>query len=415
MHHGMLEWLQCPFCGTRATIVDSSPTVERDGQIESGVIGCECCAYPVVDGIPVLVADETTRAAMHQLEAGDSSGALESLLGLEGERAEAFRALRRRPEDLTYRAAIGVLSPDPEGTYFLYRFSDPTYVMAQSLIQAIEDHPRLRTGRAIDLCGGSGHLTRVLAGSSTRTDVVLADVYYWKLWLAKEFTAPRCSPVCCDANNPLPFSAETFQLAVLSDAFPYIWHKRLLADEMVRLVGRDGTVVMPHLHSSLGENFSAGMTLTPASYRDLFSGLAPRLFADSALLDDILGHGQVDLSAAVTAEGLGSAPSFTLVASHDESLFRRFSVPAPSLGVGAGELRVNPLYVVEADNNGSVLTLRFPNDDYEAEFGDCKRYLPAKVRLPGDARGPLDRTTLGPTSEHFLRSRVLLDVPLRYC
>ena len=33
------------------------------------------------------------------------------------------------------------------------------------------------------------------------------------------------------------------------------------------------------------------MTLTPAAYRDLFAPLRPRLFRDSDLFNDILGHG----------------------------------------------------------------------------------------------------------------------------
>jgi len=226
------------------------------------------------------------------------------------------------------------------------------------------------------------------------------------------FTATTCVPVCCDANNPLPFARETFQLVVLSDAFPYIWHKRLLADEMMRLLRSAGAVVMPHLHSSLGENFSPGMTLTPASYRDLFAPLAPRLFSDAMLLDGILHHAVVDLSVPVSPEALGSSPSFTLVASNDTGVFRRFALPPP--GEVLGELRVNPLYRVEADGEASVLTLDFPNEEYEEEFGECKRYLPTSVRIPGAARGPLDAHTLGAGAALLRRSRVVIDAPRRY-
>jgi hypothetical protein len=34
-------------------------------------------------------------------------------------------------------------------------------------------------------------------------------------------------------------------------------------------------ILMPHLHSSLGFNFSPGMTLTPAAYHDFFQALEP--------------------------------------------------------------------------------------------------------------------------------------------
>jgi len=412
MQLSMLEWLRCPFCGTRLNLVDSSPVVRTGQELTSGVLGCECCAYPVVAGIPVVVADDTTRAAMHQLEAGHGDEALLTLLALEGNRARAFERQLLHPERMTYRSAIEVLSPDPEGTYFLYRFSDPTYVMAQSVLQAVAQHGPLAGGRAIDLCGGSGHLTRVMTASRAPADVVLADVFFWKLWLARTFTAPGCAPVCCDANHPLPFARDTFRLVVLSDAFPYIWHKRLLADEMARLVERDGAIVMPHLHSSLGDNFSAGMTLTPSSYRDLFEQMGPRLFSDAALLDGILEHRTVDLAGSVSVEHLGSAPSLTLIATEDQALYRRYPLPEP--GELSGELRVNPLYAVKADDSQSVLTLLFPNEEYEEEFGECKRYLPAAVTLPGDARGVLEASALGIDADQLRRSRVLIDAPKRY-
>lgn len=411
MHVSLLEWLRCAFCGTRLTIVEASPLIRHGDDIESGVLGCECCAFPIVAGIPVLIADDTTRDAMHQLEAGEGARALATLLGLDADRARAFEALRASGT-MTYRSAIEVLSPDPEGTYFIYRFSDPTYVMAQSVLQVVGTHATAVAGRALDLCGGSGHLTRVLCGLEPADGVVLADVFFWKLWLAKTFTATACMPICCDANNPLPFARETFSLVVLSDAFPYIWQKRLLAEEMMRVAGPSGAIVMPHLHSSLGENFTAGMTLTPASYRELFAPKGARLYSDRALLDDVLGHDVVNLAADVSPDELGTEPSCTLVASPDAAVFRRHVLSAPK--AVAGELRVNPLYRVTVAEGTSELTLTFPTAEYEEEFGECRRYLPERVSLPGDARGPLDASQLGGRAEHLRRTRVVLDVPSRY-
>ena len=412
MHVSLLEWLRCAFCGTRLTIVEASPLVRHGDDIESGVLGCECCAFPVVAGIPVLVADDTTRDAMHQLEAGHGAQALATLLGLDVDKTRAFEALRASGT-MTYRSAIEVLSPDPEGTYFIYRFSDPTYVMAQSVLQVIGAHAGVVRGRALDLCGGSGHLTRVLGELNPADGVVLADVFFWKLWLAKTFTAPFCMPVCCDANNPLPFARETFSLVVLSDAFPYIWQKRMLAEEMMRVAGPSGTIVMPHLHSSLGENFTAGMTLTPASYQELFAPKGARLFSDRALLDDVLGHNVVNLAAAVSAEELGTEPSCTLVATPHADIFSRQVLATPK-SVN-GELRVNPLYRVTFADGASSLTLSFPTPEYEEEFGECRRYLPETLSLPGDARGPLETGVLEGRVDHLRRTRVVLDVPRLYC
>jgi uncharacterized protein YbaR (Trm112 family) len=383
MREDLLDLLRCPFCGTRLSLVENSALVRADGLIESGVLGCECCAFPIVAGIPVMLADEATRGAMHDLEDGKGERALTTLLELDEPRAAAFKALFSGGQ-ATYRDALAILSLDAEGTCFLYRFSDPTYVMAQAMLEALVQHEWIVAGRVLDLCGGSGHLTRTLAATRPAEGVVLADSAFWKLWLASRFTSP----------------------------FPYIWHKRLLAEEMMRLTGPDGVVVMPHLHSALGENFSAGDTLSPASYRDLFAPHQPRLFSDATLLTQVLERNALDLSDDRSPEELGSEPSFTLIASQRTDLFRPHALALPR-GV-AGELRVNPLYHVEYVNGTSVLTLVFPTPEYEEEFAECKRYLPATVTVAADLTSPIVPAALGPECERLVQLRVLIDAPPRY-
>jgi len=422
MHESLLALLRCPFCGTRLQPVENHALVRDRERIHAGVLGCECCAFPVVDGIPVLIADDTARAAVVALEAGRSDDARDLLLGLDGERGASFRTVLARGDAATYRDCIAVLSPDAEGTYFVYRFSDPTYVMAEGVLRGLAQAPATTSRWVIDVCGGSGHLTRVLTelqrvSASPGPGTVLADVYFAKLWLAARFNAPACQPVCCDANHPLPIASDQCSLAVLSDAFPYIWHKRLLAGELMRLVGPRGLVVMPHLHSALGENFSPGMPLTPSAYAELFAPLEPRLYRDADLLGRLLDHAAVDLTRPVTPADMGTEPSLTLVASHDPSLFREYQVP--STGAITGALIVNPLYRVEPRATGSTLTLTFPTPEYAEEFGGCRRYLPDTLDVVADLSGTLDagvvEAALGASYADLRRRRVLLDAPLRYC
>jgi uncharacterized protein YbaR (Trm112 family) len=413
VREALLELMRCPFCGSRLTVVDNDALVRTNGRIESGVLGCDCCAFPVVAGIPVMIADDTTRTAMHQMEAGHHEAALFTLLGLDDVRAASFRALLERGDEATYRDALALLSLDAEADCFLYRFSDPTYVATQTLLRALGQNRWTVSRPVLDLCGGSGHLTRVLLGLEPAAGVIDADIYFWKLWMAKRFTAPGCDPVCCDANSPLPFARGACSLVVLADAFPYIWHKRLLVEEMMRLVGRDGVIVMPHLHSSLGENFSAGMTLTPEGYRDLFAGHQPRLFSDERLFRDVLERQEVDLTRGASTEELGTEPSFTVVASRRDVLFRKYEIAdAPAV---TGELKVNPLYTVERRDGVSILTLTFPTPEYEEEFGACKEYLPATVTISADLTGPLEPATFGADYDDLRRRRVIIDAPLRYC
>jgi uncharacterized protein YbaR (Trm112 family) len=414
MEEKLLGLLRCPFCGGRFHLLDNAALARVGGRLESGVIWCECCAFPIVAGIPVLRADDQTRRAMHALEAGRPEEALFTMLALDDpDRAQAFRELLARGDRLTYRDAIGVLSPDPEGTYFIYRFSDPTFVMAEAVLRALAQEPSVFHGRTLDLCGGSGHLTSVISDIQRRPEAFLADMFFWKLWLARTFTAPRSVPVCCDANQPLPFARGIFTTVVLSDAFPYIWHKRLLADEMMRLAQPDGTIVMPHLHNSRGENFSAGMALTPEGYHDLFAEAAPHLFSDRALLEQAVEGAGIDLTSHVSPEELGSEPSLTLVAGWRTGLFRRYE---PSgLPPQSGVLIVNPLYRVERRGTMTELTLRFPTPEYEEEFADCRRYLPDSVTVEADLTKPFDPADVGARYEELRRRRVLLDAPARYC
>lgn len=417
MRTASLEHLRCPFCGTRLSLVDTGATVGDDRVITEGVLGCECCAFPIVAGIPVLIADDATTAAMHALEAGQSEHALLALLGLEGARAEQFSSLQRRGPAATYRDALDILSPDAEGRYFLYRFSDPTFRPAQAVAQALGRDRGLAKGPMLDLCGGSGHLTRTLAGlaasDGNQPSTIVADLHFWKLWLATRFTSPEADAVCCNADAPLPFVSALFSMVVLMDAFPYIWHKRLCADEMSRVATPEGVLLLPHLHSALGENVSAGDPLSPTAYQGLFASRGPRLFSDTRLFDGLVDDHVVDLTAAVSPDDLGDEPSLTLIASRRDNLFHRHNAAA-DLEV-TGTLTINPLYDVTQQSGGSVLTLRFPTPEYAEEFAECRRYLPDEVTVPADLTGPIVPELFGEAYADLRRRRVLLDTPPHYC
>lgn len=414
MRSALLDRMRCPFCGTRLDLLDNAALSRTETRIEAGVLGCECCAFPVVAGIPVLLADDRTREAMHALERGGRDEALATVLGLT--RAQAAElAGAHEAGALTYREAVAVLAPDAEGVYFLHRFSDPTFVAAEAVLRTL-DRAALQTGGPLlDLCGGSGHLAHALAGAggnAARAGTVVADLYFRKLWLATRVTAPHADGVCCSADAPLPFTPDSFAMVVLMDAFPYIWHKRLCADEMMRVARPDGILALPHLHSSEGENASAGDPLSPTAYRGLFTPFGPVLFSEARLLNGLIEAASVDLADDRSPAQLRGEPALTLVASRRTEIRRR--APAPEPAAVAGVLAVNPLYAVEVRDGRSVLTLRFPTPEYEEEFGYCRRYLPDRITVAGDLSGPLEPRRLGPRYAELRRRRVILDLPPRY-
>src|ERR1043166_1492538 len=142
MHTSTLELLRCPFCGSRLNLLEGGRLGYAE-EIVDGVLGCQCCAFPIIAGIPVLIADDTVRTAMHQLEAGDSEAALFTMLDVEGERAARFREFLQRGQQMTYRDGLAILSIDAEGQYFIYRFSDPTFLVAQAMLRALGSDPSL--------------------------------------------------------------------------------------------------------------------------------------------------------------------------------------------------------------------------------------------------------------------------------
>ena len=241
MREALLDLLRCPFCGSRLTVVENEALVRAGGHIESGVLGCDCCAFPIVAGIPVMIADDTTRTAMHQMEAGEHEQALFTLLDLDDARGTAFRALLASGRQATYRDALAILSLDAEADCFLYRFSDPTYRTTQALLRALGQNRWTVSRPVLDLCGGSGHLTRVLAslapaGRHHRCGRLLLEALDGKA-VHRRLNATRSAAmrtVRCRSRTT------RVSMVVLADAFPYIWHKRMLAerDDAPRRAGR---------------------------------------------------------------------------------------------------------------------------------------------------------------------------------
>ena len=414
MNIATLDILRCPYCGGPLTLV-TSEYHQRDGdEIEHGILGCHCCIFPIVSGIPVLHLLPSATIARDQIQAGRPDLARRAMFGLENERhAEAFEAVAAA-EDATYQQLVDAFGPSLEGGYFLYRFSDPTYIVADAVVRAVAGTTLAKGGRAVDLCGGSGHLTRSLVGLSSPPPV-LADLYFAKAWLARRFTAPSAEPICCDGNAPMPFARGAFRFAMCSDAFQFIWTKRQFIGEMIRLVdgpGEPGTVLISHTHNERQWSPSHGQPLTPEGYLELFETLPPRIFAEAHLFADVVGGGPLDLSRRDPQEALDRDPALTIIATRRTDIFTTHALDAaPTSG---GQLRINPLYAVENDGDRVRLQLKFPSPDYEDEYGACRQYLPDTVELDRRVLADLADGRLPAELIELRRRRVIVDLPARY-
>ena len=413
MRVSVLDILRCPYCGRRPEIVTAMFHRMEGDELHDGILGCYCCIFPVVSGIPVMhLQDIATRARAH-IEAGESDLARRAMFDLPDDRvATRFDEVALSPQ-ATYRDAIEALGPNSEYRYFLYRFSDPGYVVAHALVRAVAGTVLAGGGRAVDVCGGSAHLTRALMDLSSAAPV-LADLSFLKMWLGRRFVAPGCEAVCCDADAALPFARGAFRYAMCADAFMFIWMKRQLVGEMERLVdGRDlAAVVISHAHNQRVWSPSHGQPLPPEGYRDLFEHLEPRLFTEGGLFADVLGGGPIDLSRRDSAATLDADPALALIATNRSDVFTRHPIDYTS---GApGEFRVNPLYLVERSSDPIRLRLQFPAVDYEDEFGACREYLPEEALIDRRAFGALGGPVLPPQLAELHRRRAILDLPARY-
>lgn len=413
MHLELLDILRCPFCGGRLELVTSLFHRSISDQIHDGILGCHCCIFPVVDGIPVLHLQPAAVKAREHMEAGRPELALRSMVNLETDaEAERFETAIASP-DATYRGIVDALGPGFEGGYFLYRFSDPTFLVANAVVRAVAGAALNGERRAIDVCGGSGHLTRALLDLSSPPPV-LADLYFPKVWLARRFTAPGCEPVCCDGNSPLPFARGSFGYAMCTDAFMFLWTKRLFIGEMCRLVdGREpGTVLIGHTHNQLVWSASHGQPLTPAGYRDLFETVPARIYGEAPLLDDVIEGRPLDLGRVQKEEELNADPALTIVASANPAVFKAHTYVPPA-GLD-GEFRINPLYRVETRGEALQLTRHFPDAAYEDEYAACKRYLPEFTSVPPTTLDALNAGQTVPAAADLLRRKVIVRLPRRY-
>jgi uncharacterized protein YbaR (Trm112 family) len=419
VHINLLDILRCPYCGGSLELVTSLFHRREGDQIHDGILGCHCCIFAVIDGIPVMHLEGASPTARAHVEAGRPDAARRLMLNLPDDGQAARFDDLASSESTTYLEAVKALDSSAEGGYFLYRFSDPSYVVSHSVVRAVARVALRRGGRAIDICGGSGHLTRSLMDLSGPPPV-LADLYFSKIWLARRFTAPGCEAVCCDGNGPMPFARGTFRYAMCADALMFIWTKRQFVQEMLRLIdspdaGAPGAVVISHTHNAHVWSPSHGNALPPEGYRGLFETLEPRLFAEAGLFAEVVKGGPLDLSRRDTPEILDRDPALVVVASRPagcDEVFRPH--PVDVMPGSPGELRINPLYVAESQGDRVRLRLQFPSEDYAEEFGASRQYLPDEAVVSTAALAALAEGRVPPELADLARRRVILDLPRRY-
>src|SRR5947199_7597456 len=117
MRFETLDLLRCPYCGGRLELVTSSYHRRDDAEIHDGILGCHCCIFPVVAGIPILHLQPAATTARDHVQATHPELALRAMIGLDdAAQAAAFEGVASSPTP-TYRATVAALGANSEGKY----------------------------------------------------------------------------------------------------------------------------------------------------------------------------------------------------------------------------------------------------------------------------------------------------------
>jgi len=92
MHISTFDILRCPYCGSRLDLVTSS-FHEKDGDEIRRHPRCQCCVFPVIDGIPVMHLQPDATAARELVEKANRSR--------RGARCSVSTRIRRPPNAWT--------------------------------------------------------------------------------------------------------------------------------------------------------------------------------------------------------------------------------------------------------------------------------------------------------------------------
>lgn len=466
MNRSLLRLLHCPYCGEEiklSRIVKGSET-----ELIHGLLTCTGCvaSFPVVGGIPILFIDDKrvdvgaptrefilvkgprVRRLVDMLERGFGDEAFEALLVPPTGRLrhpvfkwlESIPALGRAAPPLerrfarlarrTWRKGLLQRLHDPDGrttattvletfyktrfpqelgNYFLFRFGQPRYLVALSLARLLP----INEGPILDLACGIGQITHYLQSRNPDREVIGIDRNYFELYVAKRFVAPSAEFICYSADQRLPFRDDCFSGAFCSDAFHYFLRRSLAAGEIRRTIRPDGVVVLTRIGNRLVAP-NEGYELTPSGYARLFEGIPTRMASEGQLLDRYVKGEGPELEDPPDLPALSERKWLSLVASNRASVL----VDHPSLEEwphAAGNLRVNPLYVVvSSDRNEIEFERRFPSEHYADEDRAMLAYSTPRFRTPLSTLDAIHRGERTPEVEELLRQFLLIGMPARF-
>lgn len=359
---------------------------------------CDGERWPVIDGIAYLRINRSPLIAdvLGHLDNDRKIDALVILLADQDDwwtgeipSADALKHLVAHRDLYTFRAAVAALAYGRVGSYFLHRWSDPTFLAGLALLEA---HWRASASTVFELACGAGHYLREIGTRGIRATG--ADVVFAKLWLARHWVVGSdVDLVCFDAGGVWPLQGCRYDCVMCHDAFYFIEPKTYVLDQMRAVMAHDGWSSVAHVHNREHGDFSAGMGLDSEDLERLFPD--GKFYADeeltSALHSARVPEAQEPSDLRATeAFSIAFGPGLERTAC---AITGRFSLPP-----AGAYLQRNPIY-----EDGRIV---WPSQRYRDEYG-------SRVTYPSTTCAPATATASAETV-HFARSRELLDLPARW-
>lgn len=401
MEKALLEYLICPFCAGSLQ-VDMVINV-KDTKIIDGILRCSCHRYPIISGILCMQGDEMSERALRLLDKKKAHAAL--YLMLEGRMMKKIISLTKKLHLApSFWKIISFWNWKYWTSYLQYRFSAPSFISSLSLIPVIKE----AGGYMLDVCAGVGHLAFTVARHVPAIKIVCVERRFTSLYLVREFFAPHAAGyINWDASQMLPFVDDFFNSVVCLDSFHYIETKYLFSREMMRVLDKNGILLIPHIHNSSLPNVLPGTPLSPSHYQGLFSDFKIRMIPEEWMLRDLLSEQVVDIGDTKDEISIDNAEAFTLAASKGDRYFKRYSTEMLFTSSPIN-LIVNPIYRVKKCRGGIRLKLKFPCRLYKAEFPLVERYFEKKIFISNDELKDKEKRMI------WQKRFVLVDVPLRF-
>lgn len=424
MRIALLNVLFCPFCGNELGIREIY--AGTPDAIVQGCLQCDCNIYPVCQGILILKHSPVKRYVLDFLKkrkfqqaalfamANYVDDACRILNLLASFRTVGFlekAALRMAAACFRRRygryfddkiAFMDLLGDSAYDQYLKHRFSSETFWLIYPFLSPL----RNRGGRFLEVGCGAGHAAFVVSRYASPSEMVCLDGNYRNLFLAQKYFT-GADLIQLDANTPLPFPSGVFSCVVMMDSLHYVESRRLLIQEIERVLSSEGAMLNLHIHNAFADNVSPGYPFPPRSMNRLFERRIA-IVPDQSIHEGFFHKERLDLTVPASQEAIDGSDAFCVTMNvapanveqaWDYLLSKR------------ERLIINPLYDVRTQDDHRILTRRFPSKAYEMEYPFSAKWLPPLVEIDYDIER-LIRESPDDTRIHELRKKfVVIDVP----